>query len=197
MENRKRMQDRPHSKLEMLKYCPRVIEIGVVIVSTTRFNEIKTTQPSSDRSLPIFRNVLNNYTQFIQDIQYHIKFEKIISDEQFQIEDLIKNEIFDAKSDIHCVILSGGTGITKRDITIETVKPFFEKELPGFGELFRMYSFDYVKTSTILSRATAGVIKDTIVFCIPGSPNAVEIALNKIIGPELPHIMGEIYREKK
>jgi molybdopterin adenylyltransferase len=190
------MNDRPHSKMEMLKYCPRVIEIGVVIVSTTRFKELKENQPSTDRSLPLFRDALNNYAQFIKDIKYHIKFEKIISDDPIQIQNLVKDEVINAKTDIQCLILSGGTGITKRDITIETMKPFFEKELPGFGELFRQFSFESVKTSTILSRATAGVIKDTIVFCIPGSPNAVHIALNKIIGPELPHIMGEIYREK-
>jgi molybdenum cofactor biosynthesis protein B len=191
------MQDRPHSKLEMLKFCPRTIEIGVVIVSTSRFKEQQEGLPSTERCLPIFKQVLNNYEQFIKDIKYHIKFEKIISDDVAQIQQTVKEEIINAKSELQCLIFSGGTGITKKDITIEAIRPLFEKELPGFGEIFRQFSFEVVKTSTILSRATAGVIKDTIVFCVPGSPNAVDIALNKIIGPELPHIMGEIYREKK
>jgi molybdenum cofactor biosynthesis protein B len=81
------------------------------------------------------------------------------------------------------------------DITIETIVPYFQKELPGFGELFRFLSYKDIGNSTILSRATAGVIKNVVVFLIPGSNNAVKIALEQIIAPELPHILSEIYRE--
>jgi len=89
----------------------------------------------------------------------------------------------------HIVIFSGGTGITPTDITIETVTPFFEKTLPGFGEFFRRISYDKVGSAAVLSRATAGVVKGKAVFCIPGSPEAVKTSVEMLILAEAPHIV--------
>lgn len=85
------------------------------------------------------------------------------------------------------VILTGGTGITPRDQTIETVRPLLKKELPGFGELFRMLSFQEIGAAAWLSRATAGTLDGALLFALPGSPHAVRLGIEKLIAPELGH----------
>ena len=92
-------------------------------------------------------------------------------------------------SALDAAIFSGGTGITPTDLTIETVTPFFDKILPGFGEFFRRISYDKVGSAAVLSRAVAGVVKGKAIFCIPGSPDAVKTALEMLILPEAPHIV--------
>ena len=82
----------------------------------------------------------------------------------------------------------GGTGLTKDDITVETMRKLFDREIEGFGELFRQISFKDIGTSVYLTRATAGIIKNKVIYCLPGSPAAVKTAL-KIIMPELNHIL--------
>jgi molybdenum cofactor biosynthesis protein B len=89
-------------------------------------------------------------------------------------------------------IVCGGTGLTHADVTIEAISPLFGKTIPGFGELFRLKSYDEVGTASVLSRAVAGTIGDNAVFCIPGSPNAAKLALSRIIIPELGHIVSHI-----
>lgn len=88
-----------------------------------------------------------------------------------------------------CVIINGGTGITHDDCTIEAVAPLFEKTLDGFGEIFRMLSYEDVGTRVLLSRAAAGIIDQRAVFCIPGSTAAVRLAMVKLILPEMRHIV--------
>lgn len=89
----------------------------------------------------------------------------------------------------HAVIMTGGTGISPRDVTIEAVRPLFDKELTAFGPLFTQLSFEQIDSAAILSRATAGFIKDTAVFCMPGSLNACKLACNNLIFPELGHLI--------
>lgn len=90
------------------------------------------------------------------------------------------------------VLLSGGTGLTSKDVTIETLAPRFSKEMPGFGELFRHKSIEQIGSAVILTRATAGIISGKAVFCLPGSPAAVELALLDIILPEAGHIVRHV-----
>jgi molybdenum cofactor biosynthesis protein B len=90
------------------------------------------------------------------------------------------------------IIVSGGTGVSRKDITVDTVRPLFEKELVGFGELFRQLSYREIGSATIVSRAVAGTIGAQVVFCLPGSENAVRLAMNELILPELSHIVGEL-----
>jgi molybdenum cofactor biosynthesis protein B len=92
-------------------------------------------------------------------------------------------------------ILSGGTGLTRGDVTVEAVAPLLEKVMPGFGELFRMKSYGKIGASAVLTRAMAGVVDGRAVFCIPGSPDAAGIALREIILPELGHIIAHARRE--
>src|SRR5690606_1579664 len=97
---------------------------------------------------------------------------------------------------VEAVIFNGGTGISQRDITIESIQPFFTKELPGVGEIFRYLSFvDDIGSKSILSRAVAGVVNNRIVFSIPGSTAAVKLAMEKLILPELHHIVKEIHKD--
>ncbi|HUM12921.1 MAG TPA: molybdenum cofactor biosynthesis protein B [Myxococcaceae bacterium] len=92
------------------------------------------------------------------------------------------------------VLITGGTGITRRDQTVEAVRPLLDKEIPGFGELFRMLSFEEIGSAAWLSRALAGTMRGALVFVLPGSPNAVRLALDRLILPELGHAVRELSR---
>lgn len=182
------------AKHEHLLDCPINVNIGIIIVSTSRAREIRNNLPCTDKNIPLMKEILSRPIQLDVNTQYTVSFSTIIPDEKDEIIHFIKYYTQNA-SNIHVLLFSGGTGITKKDITIETVVPFFNKEIPGFGELFRFLSYKDIGNSTILSRATAGVINNIVVFLMPGSSNAVKIALEQIIAPELPHVLSEIYRE--
>lgn len=89
---------------------------------------------------------------------------------------------------VGAIVLTGGTGIASKDVTPDAVEPLFERALPGFGEMFRWLSHAEIGSATILSRATAGIIQKTVVFCVPGSRAACRLAVDELIGPELKHI---------
>jgi molybdenum cofactor biosynthesis protein B len=95
---------------------------------------------------------------------------------------------------IRVVITTGGTGISRRDTTVDAIEPQLTRVLPGFGEIFRMLSYEQVGAAAMLSRALAGTWGTTLVFCLPGSPNAVELAMTKLIVPELRHLVWETLR---
>ncbi|MDI6819903.1 MAG: MogA/MoaB family molybdenum cofactor biosynthesis protein [Candidatus Hodarchaeaceae archaeon] len=116
----------------------------------------------------------------------HAPTRLILPDEADEIRAAV--ERFSSDPEIDAIITTGGTGITARDVTIETICPLLEKELPGFGELLRRTGYEKVGGPAILTRATAGVIKRKPIFCLPGAPNAVEVAMELIL-PELGHIV--------
>ena len=93
------------------------------------------------------------------------------------------------------ILTNGGTGIARRDSTFEAIDALIEKRLPGFGELFRMLSYAEIGPAAMLSRATAGTIGGALVFCMPGSTGAVRLAMEKLIIPELPHLIWETIRQ--
>ena len=99
-----------------------------------------------------------------------------------------------AAGEARVVVLNGGTGIARRDNTFDVVKARLEKEIPGFGELFRMLSFEQVGAAAMLSRAVAGVAGDVILISVPGSPAAVQLAWERLIAPELEHLAWEVWR---
>lgn len=111
----------------------------------------------------------------------------VIPDEITEIQTMIKNLV--KKENINFILTIGGTGIAKRDITLEAIKPLLEKELIGFGELFRQKTFEEKGTISIMTRTTAGVIDTTLICCLPGSPNAVKLGVS-LIGPEILHILN-------
>ena len=97
---------------------------------------------------------------------------------------------------VDVILLNGGTGISRRDTTYEAVAAKLEKTLPGFGELFRMLSYGEIGSGAMLSRAVAGVYRDTLVFSMPGSTGAVRLAMERLIVPELEHLVWEIARQQ-
>ena len=116
---------------------------------------------------------------------------QIIKDEPLEIDALLEKFI---ASEVDLVLLNGGTGISKRDSTFDVVSKKLEKVLPGFGELFRMLSFEQVGAAAMFSRATAGVYKGKVIISMPGSPAAVQLAWEKLILPEIQHLVWELNR---
>jgi molybdenum cofactor biosynthesis protein B len=116
-----------------------------------------------------------------------IVFRKLISDSKAMIEEGMREVL--ASSDLDAIVYCGGTGVAPSDITIETVSPFLEKILPGFGEVFRSLTFKKIGSAAVLSRAIAGVAKGKVFFCIPGSPDAVRLCTESLILPEAGHIV--------
>lgn len=116
---------------------------------------------------------------------------RVIKDEPESIRAMLKEA---RESGARAVIFNGGTGIGRRDSTVETLQGLFEKTLPGFGELFRMLSYKEIGSAAMMSRATAGTYQGMIVFSLPGSPKAVKLALQKLILPELGHAVRELTR---
>ncbi len=105
-----------------------------------------------------------------------------------KLQELVERE------DVQVIITSGGTGIGRRDVTIDTVEPMLAKRLDGFGELFRQLTHEEIGTGSIMSRALAGVIGGKVIFCFPGSPGAATLAMDRIILPELGHVVREATR---
>jgi len=117
---------------------------------------------------------------------------RIVRDEPVEVEAAL--EELAAIPELDAVIFNGGTGVSRRDRTFDVLSRKLEKELPGFGELFRMLSWDQVGSAAMMSRATAGVYHGKVVFSTPGSPAAVRLAWDKLIGPELKHLTWELTR---
>jgi len=161
--------------------APKNMNFGIYICSSSRYKQIEQGEKEvSDIGGDTIVELLKNAAQ-------NVLFKKIIADDQTMIQDEVMYVL--GLSALDVAIFSGGTGITPTDITIETVTPFFEKTLPGFGEFFRRISYDKVGSAAVLSRAVAGVAKGKAIFCIPGSPDAVKTAVEMLILPEVPHIV--------
>jgi molybdenum cofactor biosynthesis protein B len=117
---------------------------------------------------------------------------KIIRNDKSLIQTNVKEIL--QNPEINAIVTIGGTGISKRDATVESVSELLHKKIEGFGELFRNLSYQEIGEAAVISRATAGTINGKLVFCLPGSKNAVKLALNKLILPGLGHIIKEANR---
>ena len=113
---------------------------------------------------------------------------ELVNDDFDSVQDTIDR--LANRSDVDCVVTTGGTGVTPDDVTVEAARPLFDKRLPGFGELFRSLSREEIGTRVVGTRATAGVADGTVVFCLPGSENAVELGTESIVVEEAPHLAG-------
>lgn len=165
---------------EHKKEAPRVIRCKVVTVSDTRTEE-------TDKSGQLMMQLLKEAGHEIVDYE-------IVKDEKEAIHAAVLRGCEQAEIDV--VLTNGGTGIAKRDVTIETVKEIIEKEIVGFGELFRMISYtEDIGSAAMLSRAIAGVANNTAIFSTPGSTGAVRLAMTKLILPELRHVIREIRKD--
>ncbi|MFX1484677.1 MAG: molybdenum cofactor biosynthesis protein B [Promethearchaeota archaeon] len=121
-----------------------------------------------------------------------IKAYDIVKNEVGAIEEAVKEYLSDPE--IRVILTSGGTGVSSRDKTVSTLAPMFTQALPGFGEHFRRLSYEEVGVAGIYSRSTAGLIEKRVVFCLPGSKNAMRTALTKIILPGMGHLLWEVDR---
>lgn len=132
--------------------------------------------------------------ELLKEANHQVSLYKIIPDEREQIRMTVEKAIYSNRID--AVIVNGGTGISYRDVTIESIEPLFDKHLPGFGELFRYLSYQYdIGTASILSRATCGVANHRLIFSIPGSTGAVTLAMERLILPEIGHMVKEIKKD--
>ena len=160
--------------------APAQLNFGVFVCSTSRYQQLQKDAKIDDVSGDLIEALVKN-------AGHKVLFKKIIADDKAQIQEAVKSILSSATLD--AAIFCGGTGIAPSDVTIETVSPFFEKTLPGFGEIFRRLSYDKVGSAAVLSRAVAGVAKGKVLFCIPGSPDAVQVSVEMLISPEAPHIV--------
>ena len=142
-----------------------------------------TRTPETDTSGQLIQKLLKDAGLSI--VAYHL-----VKDEPAKIKAKIKTALADKK--VHAIIINGGTGISKRDSTFEAVDAMLEKRLVGFGEIFRYLTYQDIGSPAIMSRATAGIIKGRVLFSTPGSENAVRMAMEKLILPELGHLVKEL-----
>ena len=115
---------------------------------------------------------------------------EIVRDDPSAVRELVRA----AAADVALIVTTGGTGITSRDSTYEAIVTLFDKQLDGFGELFRMLSYEEIGSAAMLSRACAGTIGLTAVFALPGSERSVRLAMDKLILPEIGHVVRELHR---
>ncbi|HXX87357.1 MAG TPA: molybdenum cofactor biosynthesis protein B [Candidatus Acidoferrum sp.] len=160
--------------------APLRLTFAIFTVSTSRYQKLKKGESVKDESGDLIESVLKS-------AGHTIGFRKVISDDRRMIQESIRNSL--AAPNLDAVILCGGTGITKSDVTIETVLPFLEKTLPGFGETFRSLSFDEIGSAAILTRTIAGVAKGKAFFCLPGSRDAAKLCVERLISTEAGHIV--------
>lgn len=153
-------------------HAPKTVSAAILIMSTTRALK-------EDGSGNWIRGRLEELGHTVVDHQ-------VIPDDGDTIAATVKTIIEEMRPDI--LLMSGGTGITPKDVTIETIRPMFKKELTAFSALFSQLSLAEIGSAAMMSRATAGVIESTAVFCMPGSLPACQLACNQLIFPELGHI---------
>jgi molybdopterin adenylyltransferase len=147
------------------------VPVAVVTVSDSRTEETDTNGAWLRRA--------------IADAGHELASYRVVRDEPVEVEDALRLAAF---GPARVAIFNGGTGIAPRDTTFDVLSRHLEKPIPGFGELFRMLSWEQVGAAAMLSRATAGIYRRTVVFSVPGSPAAVRLAWERLIEPELKHL---------
>lgn len=160
--------------------APKTLNFGVFVVSSSRYKSLQEGEEVSDAS----GDTIN---MLLKKSGHTVLFKRIIADDKVMIEAAVKSALNNGNLD--AAIFCGGTGVTHSDVTIETVSPFFEKNLPGFGEIFRRLSYDRNGSAAVMSRAVAGIASGKALFCIPGSPDAVLVSVELLIAPEANHIV--------
>lgn len=158
--------------------APPVVRCVVCTISDSK-------TPETDTSGRVLRELLTGAGHEV--IGYGI-----VRDEPGEVQGVLHAACANPRAE--AVLFTGGTGITSRDQTFEAIDALLEKRLPGFGELFRMLSFQEIGPAAMLSRAQAGVRAGRLVFSLPGSPAACRLALERLVLPELPHMLREVNR---
>jgi molybdenum cofactor biosynthesis protein B len=170
--------DRAATPQEHKANAPRSIGCWVLTISDSK-------TPETDTSGKLIRELITGGG-------HRVIGSEIVRDEPTEVQRVIRDAC--ANAAVQAVIMTGGTGITSRDSTFEAVEAMLDKRLPGFGELFRMLSYQEVGGAAMLSRAQMGITRGRIVVSLPGSPNACRLALEKLLLPELGHLVRELSR---
>jgi molybdenum cofactor biosynthesis protein B len=158
--------------------APKTVGCLVLTISDSK-------TPETDTSGQLIRELLGKAGhQVVRSV--------IVKDEPAHVQDVVRQGCEDSR--VQVLVLTGGTGITSRDTTFEAVEGMLEKRLTGFGELFRVLSYEQVGAAAMLSRAQAGIRQRRIIFSLPGSPDACRLALERLIIPELGHLVREVSR---
>lgn len=171
---------RPHETHHKHAKTVKSVRCAVLTISDTRTKE-------TDTSGSLIRNLIEAEGHSITRYQ-------IVSDDVWQVRKAIVDWLTDDEVDV--VITTGSTGVSPRDVATEAVEPLLDKKLDGFGELFRALSYNEIGSTAIMSRAFAGVANGKVIFCLPGSPNACQLALQKLILPELRHLVWTVRGQK-
>lgn len=158
------------------KAAPKRVRVGVVTISDSRTQD-------TDDSGRVIRDA-------VAAAGHTVSFYAVVRDDPVAITEAVEQAV----GTCDAVITNGGTGLGKRDVTVETLEPRMTKRIPGFGELFRALSYEDVGAAAALSGATAGIVAGRPVFCLPGSPRAVKLAVDRLILPELGHMVGVVRR---
>lgn len=167
--------------MSIVEKIDRDIAVGVITVSDTRTKE-------TDKGGKLVIEKLSDLNAVVED-ENHL----IVTDDKDNIRKAVK-ELLEKGLDV--VITTGGTGIAKRDVTIEAVSELFDKEVEGFGELFRMLSYtEDIGSRSLLSRAAMGTHNNQLIVSLPGSTGAVKLGMDKLIVPELNHLVFELNKE--
>ena len=161
--------------------APETVRVAILTISDTR-------TPETDTGGDIAE-------QLLRDAGQEVVERRIVRDEVSGI----RNNLVDllARSDVDAVVTTGGTGISARDTTYEVVDRMLEKRLDGFGEIFRMLSYEEIGAAAIMSRALAGAVGSKFVASLPGSRNAVRLAVEKLLVPELAHVVFELRKHQE
>ena len=169
-------QPRADAPREHRAAAPARVRCFVLTVSDTR-------TPETDSSGRAIR-------ELVAAAGHEVAGHQIVRDEPADVAAVVRAQIADART--QAVITTGGTGISSRDGTFEAIDALLEKRLDGFGELFRMLSYEEIGAAAMLSRATAGTVQRKAVFVLPGSEHAVRLALTKLVLPELGHVLQQL-----
>ena len=166
------------SQAEHQLQAPRTVRCYIVTISDTRTEETDT----AGRAIG----------DLLRQAGHEITGRTIVKDDPDLVRGTIERQL--ANPAVQAIIMTGGTGITSRDSTYEAVSGLFDKRLDGFGELFRMLSYEQIGSAAMMSRACAGLVAGRIVVALPGSENAVRLAMERLLIPELGHLVHEASR---
>jgi molybdenum cofactor biosynthesis protein B len=155
--------------------APRRIRCAVVTVSDTR------TLKNDRGGKTIMEHLLSQ--------GHHVAQREIVPDDPDRVQHLVRG--LAAEDAVDVILVTGGTGISPRDQTFEAIAPLLQKTLPGYGELFRLLSYQQIGAAAMLSRAEGGLVGQTVVLTMPGSPAAIDLAMQKLILPELGHLVQQ------
>jgi molybdenum cofactor biosynthesis protein B len=161
--------------------APAHVRLGVLTISDTRTPENDTGGDTIE--------------ELMRGAGHEILERRIVKDDAARIRTELVNLL--ARPDVDAVITTGGTGISARDTTYEVVDRMIEKKLDGFGEIFRVLSYEEIGAAAILSRAVAGTVGTKLVACLPGSRNAVRLAVEKLLVPEISHVVFELRKHQE